>query len=63
MIHEKNVKMQIHATRCQHFGSNYLDGKCNFYMHIFTNATILINGDMNGFLLYIGSVFGNLNAI
>jgi hypothetical protein len=23
MIHEKNVKIQIQVTRCQHFGSNF----------------------------------------
>jgi hypothetical protein len=23
MVHEKNVKIQIQATRCQHSGSNY----------------------------------------
>jgi hypothetical protein len=33
------------------------------YMHIFTNVTLSINGNINGFLLYIGIVFGNLNAI
>jgi len=32
-------------------------------MHIFTNTTLQINGENNGFLLYIESVFGNLNAI
>jgi hypothetical protein len=32
MVHEKNIKIQIQATRCQHFGSNQLGGKCNIYM-------------------------------
>jgi hypothetical protein len=32
-------------------------------MHIFKNVTLKINGDINGFLSYIGSVFSNLNAI
>jgi hypothetical protein len=40
MVHEKNEKWKIQATRCQHFVSNQLGGKCNIYMHIFTNTTL-----------------------
>jgi hypothetical protein len=40
MVHEKNVKIQIQGTRCQHFGNYYLGEKCNIYMHIFTNVTL-----------------------
>jgi hypothetical protein len=50
----KKCKIQIQATRCQHFGSNKLGEKCNIYVHIFTNATLSINGYMSGFMLYIG---------
>jgi hypothetical protein len=31
---KNSVKIQIQATRCQHFGSNQLGGKCKIYMHI-----------------------------
>jgi hypothetical protein len=40
MVHEKNVKIHIQATRCQHFWNNYLGEKCNIYMHIFTNIPL-----------------------
>jgi hypothetical protein len=37
---KNSVKIQIQATRCQHFGSVQLGGKCKIYMHIITNITL-----------------------
>jgi len=37
---KNSVKIQIQATRCQHFGSNQLGEKCNIYLHIITNVTL-----------------------
>jgi hypothetical protein len=37
---KNSVKIQIQATRCQHFGSSQLGEKCNIYMHIITNVTL-----------------------
>jgi len=33
------------------------------HTHVITYITLLKNEDANGFLLYIGSVFGSLNVI
>ncbi len=41
----------------------HLENAMYSYAYVITYIKLQRNGDVNGFLLYIGNVFGDLNAI
>jgi hypothetical protein len=63
MVHEKKCKNVNSSHKVPTFWEKLIKWKMQHLHAYFTNVTLQINGDINGFLLYIGNVFDNLNAI